>query len=259
MSTRLIIIGAVALIVVAAVIGWYASHSTPTLPVPAPETKTPSQRRINGDTFTKDPERPTPSPRIYESSDPIPQEAQEQLDQMNAFLDDREDDQARPIVRKLLRSPNSEVRAQAIFASRWIGKQTVPDLMEVLPDADEEGLRQLLDALTDMISEGVDGAEEGEDDYANERAQAEAVYKMLVEAASNPVATNEILEPHFNAFGPLPAFITLPIIERLITHKNPIVVAEAREAFRFNANGEEYNGPARTKQLVAELTPPRDE
>jgi len=260
MSTRLIIIGAAVLIVVAAVIGWYASHSSaePHRPGPAIATPKPTPPKKSGGDGEPTPQW-TPPPLREDAV--IPAEAQEQLDQMNSFLDDRDDDKALPIVRKLLRSQNSDVRSQAIFAARWIGKETIPDLKEVLPETDEDGLRQILDALSDMIAQGEDGAEQNDptNDYAAERAQAESIYQTIIESAKNPIATAEILDPFFNSFGPLPSFITLPVIERLIRHKNPIVIALALEAFRFNANGEEYVGPARTAELVRELTPPRDE
>jgi len=250
MSTRLIIIGAATLIVVAAVIGWFVSHS-PTPPAPVtelPQPTPPKQLKESGEPFSTTSQQQ----RLAYDFEPIPAEAQEQLDQMNSFLDEREDDQALPIVRKLLRSPNPEVRSQAIFAARWIGKETIPDLMDVLPDADEEGLRQLLEALPDLIGEGTDGAEPGEDDYAGERAQAKQIEDMILFAAKNPLVTIEVLEPLFNSFGPLPPFITLPILEKLVKHPNPIVSTIAGDAFTFNSGGYPWVSAAETKRLADE-------
>ena len=145
------------------------------------------------------------------------------VEAIEAALDDNDYAKLLPSITTASKSASSDVRAQAVEALRWFGKEALAELTMCMADSDDDVRTSACDAWTSALFEVEDPALKGK----------------LVESAMKILTDADQLESMVMEINDLPNSAQMEILTRLIEGGNKVAAEVAREHYEF-VTGEPY-------------------
>ena len=161
-----------------------------------------------------------------------------QAAEMRIKLDDGQEREALHMARGLMDSNDPEVRSQCVTVLGWIGREAMPELLEMTSDRDStvaEAAREEWEKAINDISD--------DDEYT----------ALVCEAAQN-LSDQRQVESLLFKFSTMDDVVALAALGRIIEANEGKMVAEcAREMYEHVSGGEIYETPQKTAELIRSL------
>ena len=145
------------------------------------------------------------------------------VEAIEAALDDNDYAKLLPSITTASKSASSDVRAQAVEALRWFGKEALAELTIFMADSDDDVRTSACDAWTSALFEVEDPTLKGK----------------LVVSAMEILTDADQLESMVMEINDLPNSAQMDILTRLIEGGNKVAAEVAREHYEF-VTGEPY-------------------
>ena len=145
------------------------------------------------------------------------------VEAIEAALDDNDYAKLLPSITTASKSASSDVRAQAVEALRWFGKEALAELTIFMADSDDDVRTSACDAWTSALFEVEDPTLKGK----------------LVVSAMEILTDADQLESMVMEINDLPNSAQMEILTRLIEGGNKVAAEVAREHYEF-VTGEPY-------------------
>lgn len=157
--------------------------------------------------------------------------------EMRDLLDDGQTQAAIRHARNLMDSESKQIRSQVLETLAWIGHRALPEITEMVNDANPDIAEEALSAWEQAFSE-----------ISGEHRQA-AIIAETVPKLKNPDAVNAVLQ-HAADIG---EHVALPMLSRIIDSNAADFRGEsAREMYTHVSGGEIYESRAATQKFLEE-------
>lgn len=140
-------------------------------------------------------------------------------------LDDENKKETLRLAQQAAKSARKEIRAQAVDALRWFGKDAMPELAAFMGDSDEDVRSDALDAWTSALAEMENPQLKGN----------------VLKATMAALADREQLDSLAMEMNDLPNSMQMDILLSLIDGKNAAAAEAAKEHYSF-VTGEDWAG-----------------
>ena len=163
---------------------------------------------------------------------------EKEAEKMRDLLDDGQTQAAIRLARDLMDSTNKQVRSQVLETLAWIGHRAIPEITEMINDANPDIAEEALSAWEQAFSE-----------ISGPHRQAAIIAETLPKLKS-PDPVNAILM-HATEFE---EYVALPMLAQIIDGNRTNFVSEcAREMYSHIADGEIYESLDETKRYLERL------